>query len=49
MAIAWGWLFERIVPDTFDIIGAIIAIIGVVVIFYMPRKNGGEKSIWVKQ
>ena len=49
MAIAWGWLFERIVPDIYDLIGAIIAIIGVVVIFYMPRKDGSEKSIWVKQ
>jgi len=49
MAIAWGWIFERIVPDVFDILGAVIAIIGVVVIFYIPRKEGGEKSIWSRQ
>jgi small multidrug resistance family-3 protein len=47
MALVWGWLFEKIVPDFTDIVGSSIAIIGVVVIFYMPRKIGGEKSIWV--
>jgi len=47
MALVWGWLFEKIVPDFTDIVGSSIAIIGVVVIFYMPRKIGDEKSIWV--
>jgi small multidrug resistance family-3 protein len=46
MALVWGWVFEKIVPDFTDIIGSTIAIIGVVVIFYLPRKIGGEKSIW---
>jgi small multidrug resistance family-3 protein len=46
MALMWGWLFEKIVPDFTDIIGSTIAIIGVIVIFYMPRKIGGGKSIW---
>ncbi len=49
MAIGWGWLFERTVPDGFDILGIILAIIGVIVIFYMPRKRNGEKSIWSRQ
>jgi drug/metabolite transporter superfamily protein YnfA len=48
MAIAWGWIFERIAPDIFDIVGAVIAVVGVIVIFYMPRKDG-ERSIWSKQ
>ncbi len=48
MALAWGWLFEGIAPDRFDIIGAAIALIGVAIIFYMPRK-GEEKSVWSKQ
>jgi small multidrug resistance family-3 protein len=48
MAISWGWIFERIVPDIFDIVGAVIAVVGVIVIFYMPRKDG-ERSIWSKQ
>jgi small multidrug resistance family-3 protein len=42
MALMWGWIFQGIVPDNFDILGTIIAIVGVAIIFYMPRK--GEKS-----
>jgi small multidrug resistance family-3 protein len=49
MAIVWGWLFERTAPDGFDVLGIILAIIGVIVIFYMPRKRNGEKSIWSRQ
>jgi small multidrug resistance family-3 protein len=48
MAVIWGWIFEGIAPDRFDIIGAGIALAGVAIIFYMPRK-GEEKSIWSKQ
>jgi small multidrug resistance family-3 protein len=47
MAVIWGWIFEGIAPDRFDIIGAGIALAGVAIIFYMPRK-GEEKSIWSK-
>ncbi|MBS1268901.1 MAG: hypothetical protein MAG458_01636 [Nitrosopumilus sp.] len=45
MAILWGWLIDEVQPDNFDIIGTIIAVIGVLVIFYYPRK--GEK-VWSK-
>jgi small multidrug resistance family-3 protein len=48
MAIAWGWIFERIAPDVCDVIGAVIAIIGIMVKFYMPRKSEGEKSKFTK-
>ena len=46
MALLWGWIFDGIVPDSFDLIGSIIAIIGVAIIFYAPRK--GEQAIWSK-
>ena len=46
MAVFWGWIFEGIVPDRFDIIGATIALSGVAIIFYMPRKR--EKAPWSK-
>ena len=49
MAIAWGWIFENIVPDIFDIVGAIIAIVGVIVIFYMPRHRPEEISLRSRQ
>jgi len=44
MALLWGWIFNGIPPDSFDIIGSIIAVIGVIIIFYAPRK--GEQTIW---
>jgi small multidrug resistance family-3 protein len=39
MALAWGWIFQGVIPDKFDIIGAIICLIGVMIILYVPRKN----------
>ena len=41
MSLFWGWLIDGVNPDTYDIIGVIIAVIGVLIIFYYPRK--GEK------
>jgi small multidrug resistance family-3 protein len=46
MALLWGLLFENAIPDLYDMLGAIIAIIGIVIIFYVPRK--GEESLWQK-
>ena len=45
MSVLWGWIFERMVPDRYDIIGTIVAVIGVIIIYYMPRK-GEEKKTW---
>ncbi len=42
MAILWGWLIGGVQPDIYDIIGTVIAVIGVLIIFYYPRK--GEKK-----
>jgi len=39
MALLWGWIFQGIKPDMFDTVGACISVLGVVIIFYMPRKN----------
>ena len=47
MAIFWSWTFEGIAPDMFDILGAIVTLVGVGIIFYMPRKKD-EESIWSK-
>ena len=46
MSLLWGLIFEGIAPDTFDTIGASITIVGVIIIYYMPRR--GEKSAWPK-
>ena len=47
MALLWGLIFDKIVPDLFDIVGAIVAIVGIIIIFYVPRR--GEESLWSKQ
>jgi drug/metabolite transporter (DMT)-like permease len=38
MAIFWEYFFGGVRPDTYDIIGTIIASIGVIIIFYCPSK-----------
>jgi small multidrug resistance family-3 protein len=39
MAMSWGWIFEGIRPDKFDVMGGIVALIGVGIIFYWPRRE----------
>lgn len=45
MAMLWGWIFDGIAPDMFDMAGAAVALLGVAIIFYWPRKN---ESLWQK-
>lgn len=47
MALLWGFIFEKEVPDIFDIVGVGVAIVGIIIIFYAPRR--GEESLWSKQ
>ena len=47
MALLWGVILEGAIPDFFDVVGAVIAIVGITIIFYAPRK--GEESLWSKQ
>ncbi len=37
MSILWGWSVDKIAPDRFDIIGGLIALLGVTIIMYWPR------------
>ena len=46
MSVFWGWLIDGVTPDNYDIIGTIIAVIGVLIIFYYPRK---EEKVWQKE
>lgn len=45
MSLLWGWLFQGIAPDMYDIIGASIALVGVIIIYYAPRKG---EQVWTK-
>jgi small multidrug resistance family-3 protein len=37
LSILWGWKVDKVTPDKFDLIGGLIALIGVAVIMYSPR------------
>jgi small multidrug resistance family-3 protein len=37
ISLAWAYLFDDFTPDTYDIIGAIIVLLGVCIIFFAPR------------
>lgn len=37
LSILWGWQVDKVVPDKIDLIGGIIALIGVGIIMYFPR------------
>lgn len=37
LSLSWGWLLDAHMPDSFDVIGAIIALGGVSIIMYWPR------------
>jgi small multidrug resistance family-3 protein len=36
-SIAWGWAIDSVRPDRFDLLGALLCLIGVAVIMYAPR------------
>src|ERR1700730_11198168 len=38
MSLIWAWKADNFKPDKFDVIGAAIAILGVAIIMYAPRK-----------
>jgi small multidrug resistance family-3 protein len=37
LSLLWGWKIDGISPDTPDVIGGLIALLGVCVIMYWPR------------
>lgn len=37
LSLVWAYLFDRFVPDKYDLIGALIVLIGVSIIYYAPR------------
>ena len=39
MSLLWGWIFDKTPPDTYDLIGALVILIGVSIIYYWPRED----------
>ncbi len=37
IALFWGWGIDKVRPDRFDMIGAVIALVGTLIIMYAPR------------
>ncbi len=37
MSLLWGWKVDHFTPDRYDMIGAILALIGIFIMFYTPR------------
>lgn len=37
LSILWGWQIDKTTPDRYDLIGAGIAMLGVLIIMYWPR------------
>ncbi|HWW42230.1 YnfA family protein [Pedobacter sp.] len=37
LSLLWAWKVDNFKPDQYDIIGALVALIGVFIIFYAPR------------
>jgi len=37
MSLLWAYKMDNFIPDKYDILGAIIAIIGVLIIYFAPR------------
>ncbi|WP_060825245.1 YnfA family protein [Sulfurospirillum cavolei] len=37
LSLLWGWKIDGIVPDMYDLLGGMIALVGVGIIMYAPR------------
>lgn len=37
LSLLWGWQIDKIAPDKFDLLGAWLALLGVLVMMYAPR------------
>jgi small multidrug resistance family-3 protein len=37
LSLFWGWQIDHKTPDTYDLIGGLICLVGVTVIMYWPR------------
>lgn len=39
MSLLWAYKMDNYIPDKYDVIGALIALVGVCIIYYFPRVN----------
>ncbi len=39
LSLLWAWKVDNFKPDRYDILGALICIVGVLIMFYTPRSG----------
>jgi small multidrug resistance family-3 protein len=39
LSVLWGWVVDRVAPDRYDLLGAVLCLLGVAVIMYVPRSS----------
>jgi small multidrug resistance family-3 protein len=39
LSVLWGWAVDGVAPDHYDLLGALICLIGIAVIMYAPRTS----------
>ena len=39
LSVLWGWAIDGTRPDRYDVLGALICVLGVAVMMYAPRGN----------
>lgn len=37
LSLLWGWVFDRVAPDAYDVLGCFVCLVGVAIIMYWPR------------
>lgn len=37
LSLLWGWQVDKVAPDKYDLIGGLVALVGVAIIMYFPR------------
>lgn len=37
LSLAWGWWIDGVRPDRWDVLGAVVALVGAAIIVYAPR------------
>ena len=40
IALVWLWAIEGVRPDRWDVLGVAVAIVGMAIIFFVPRDQG---------
>jgi small multidrug resistance family-3 protein len=39
MSFLWGWKVEQVIPDRYNLVGALVVMIGVAIMVYAPRNS----------